>query len=321
MLTGHQRMVAATAATGLSVGYIARRRQLPTEDATSPQKTVLVTGGTNGLGWATVRRLASRGDLVFTCGRDPDRVAAANCHENVRAFVCDLAEEQSPQKLLAQVSSELGDRPLDVLVNNAGYCPQGDPVLAISVETLNHVWAVNFRSAVLVTQHSWPLLKSSPAPTIINVGSTASHSKVAGFGFFTYPATKGALCCLSSSLRVEARLLHPRAQVVHLTAGAFDTRLTADIPGLLASRLHSYGYPYAQLAEGMREKMAQSVSLLSPRPPEDFAEALVALVHPACGEDCLQSGYCLNVSLLERLLPWLPENLLEADRLRVRREE
>mmetsp|Transcript_12832 Transcript_12832/g.26636 ORF Transcript_12832/g.26636 Transcript_12832/m.26636 type:complete len:323 (+) Transcript_12832:77-1045(+) len=297
--------LSATAGAGALAALATRR---PPEEAPEGRaKTVLVTGGTSGLGLATVRRLAKRGDLVLTCGRDPERVAAANRIENVRALECNLAEEHAACELVHWARDELAGRPLDVLVNNAGMCRLGDPLLAVPCSRLDDVWAVNARAPVMVSQAAWPLMREAESPLLVNVGSTSASSKFSGLGHFMYPVTKTALLCFSNSLRLELGALHPDAKVIHLKTGAFDTKLTEAMADAMSSNLKSYGHPYDQLAEAVHKNMVDAMRHLSPGPPEAFAETLAAVVHPRGGEGSLRDEYSINVSLMEAIVPWLPQ--------------
>jgi len=186
-------------------------------------------------------------------------------------------------------------------------------VLTISAAELDVAWALNVRAAVLTMQEAWPLLQRARAPVVVNVGSTCSHPKFAGPFFLTYPITKAALKAYSNSLRQEIELLHSTARVVHVTAGAFRTGLTADIPGRSAAVLRSHGPPYAgELADAYQVRLQKACALLSPRPAEDFAAAVAALLHPEGGEGQLAREYSLNPSAMESLVPWLPQALLDA---------
>eukprot|EP00929_Paragymnodinium_shiwhaense_P034900 TRINITY_DN18943_c0_g1_i1.p1 TRINITY_DN18943_c0_g1~~TRINITY_DN18943_c0_g1_i1.p1 ORF type:complete len:326 (+),score=78.41 TRINITY_DN18943_c0_g1_i1:168-1145(+) len=315
MLKPRKTTVVAVVGSGTALWWC-NRTPLPAEApaGTDKPKTVLVTGGTNGLGFATVKRLSERGDLVLTCGRDPKRVAAVNELPNVRAFVCDLSKEKAMKDLIGKVSAELKGKPLDVLINNAGVQRHGDPILEErSLEKLDEAWAANVRAPVMLTQKLWPLLRPADAPIIINVGSTCCHQKFAGAFFLGYPVTKGALAAFSNTLRQETALVHPTAKVVHFKTGAFQTNLTSDPAQKAAANLRSYGPPFDKYADTLYKKQEEAFAILSPGRAEDFADAVAAVVHPVSGESSLLMEYQLNVSLLERIVPWLPQSVLDGN--------
>jgi len=260
----------------------------------------------------TVKRLSERGDLVLTCGRDPARVAEIDRLPNVRAFVCDLNKEGAFGEFIGQVSAELQGQPLDVLINNAGVQRHGDPILEErSLAKLDEAWAANVRAPVALTQKLWPYLRQADAPIILNVGSTCSHQKFAGAFFMAYPVTKAALKCFSNTLRQETALVHPSARVVHFTTGAFQTGLTAHPAARAARNLRSYGSPFDRSADKLYKAQEEAFKLLSPGRAEEFADAVAAVVHPVGGERTLLPEYVLNASVLERIVPWLPQSLLD----------
>src|ERR1043166_6180920 len=83
-------------------------------------KTVLVTGGTRGIGHAIAKALVAAGAKVAICGRDAVKAeaAAAGLGGGAKGYVCDVADPAQVEKLLETVEHDLG--PIDVLVNNAG---------------------------------------------------------------------------------------------------------------------------------------------------------------------------------------------------------
>lgn len=266
-LKPRKSVLALSAGSGCSAVWWVNRTPLPTEAPAeqSRRKTVLVTGGTQGLGFATVKRLSERGDLVLTCGRDPARVAEIDRLPNVRAFVCDLNKEGAFGEFIGQVSAELQGQPLDVLINNAGVQRHGDPILEErSLAKLDEAWAANVRAPVALTQKLWPYLRQADAPIILNVGSTCSHQKFAGAFFMAYPVTKAALKCFSNTLRQETALVHPSARVVHFTTGAFQTGLTAHPAARAARNLRSYGSPFDRSADKLYKAQEEAFKLLSP---------------------------------------------------------
>src|SRR5471032_701706 len=83
------------------------------------QRTVLITGGTSGIGLELARQLLSRGNTVIVTGRDAQRVADAQRRlPGVHAIVSDVADASAIAALHAEVTTRFPA--LDVLVNNAG---------------------------------------------------------------------------------------------------------------------------------------------------------------------------------------------------------
>jgi NAD(P)-dependent dehydrogenase (short-subunit alcohol dehydrogenase family) len=144
-----------------------------------PGKVCLVTGGTAGIGLATARELARRGEHVIVVGRSSERCAQAL--ENIRAMapatsaeflVADLSSLRDLRRLAEQVIER---RPrLDVLLNNAGGIFLSR---ALSADGIEMTLALNHLSYFVLTNLLWKLLAASKPARIVNV-SSAAHGGV-----------------------------------------------------------------------------------------------------------------------------------------------
>ncbi len=138
-------------------------------------KTVLVTGGTNGIGQATAAGLAALGARVGVVGRDAARtrevvadLAAAYPHSTVDAFVADLSSQAEVRRLASEVLAAYPR--LDVLVNNVGGFWA---TRRVTVDGLEHTFAVNHLASFLLTDLLLDRLKASAPARIVNVSSDA----------------------------------------------------------------------------------------------------------------------------------------------------
>ncbi|MEV0645353.1 SDR family oxidoreductase [Phytomonospora sp. NPDC050363] len=192
-------------------------------------KTALVTGGSRGMGAATVRALAARGaSVAFTYANSADRaeqlvkeVAAEGGRAvAIRADAADAAESAAA---VERTVSELGG--LDILVNNVGRGAMG-AFYDTTLEDLDHLLAVNVRSIVITSQAAAKHL--GEGGRIITVGSTAS-TKTPGPGLTLYTMTKSALVGLTKGM---ARDLGERGVTANLIQpGPIDTEMNpADSP-------------------------------------------------------------------------------------------
>jgi NAD(P)-dependent dehydrogenase (short-subunit alcohol dehydrogenase family) len=139
-------------------------------------KTVFVTGATDGLGRGLVRALAPRGASILLHGRDRERAEALAAElrvehgANVRVYLADLA---SLREVHVMVQRVLAAEPrLDVLVNNAGIganLPTRER--AESHDGIELRFAVNYLSHYLLTRELLPLLKKGAPARIVNVSS------------------------------------------------------------------------------------------------------------------------------------------------------
>ncbi len=143
---------------------------------TEMNRLVVVTGANSGIGLATARELARRGDTVILACRSAERGEAARQElladagdASLRVMTVDLASATSVRAFAADVLREY-DR-LDVLVNNAGiFCPTRQ----LTDDGLERTLATNHLGPLLLTLLLLPLLVAAPQGRIINVSSAAA---------------------------------------------------------------------------------------------------------------------------------------------------
>ena len=143
------------------------------------QRTILVTGSTDGLGLACATELAAEGATVLLHGRDEQRLNAA------REAIGARSDEREPRRiprrpLVAGGGSPLADQilseqpRLDVLVNNAGVALPGSE-RQLSRDGYELTFAVNYLSHFLLTMLLLPLLENSAPARIVNVASVGQR--------------------------------------------------------------------------------------------------------------------------------------------------
>jgi retinol dehydrogenase-14 len=137
-------------------------------------QTVLITGGTAGIGKATALGLATMGAHVAVTGRNRDRAAAAAAEIRaagrgpVDVFVADLSSQAEVRRLADQVTNSLTR--IDVLVNNAGGYWNTRHVTA---DGLEHTFALNHLAPFLLTMLLLNRLKDSAPARVVTVSSNA----------------------------------------------------------------------------------------------------------------------------------------------------
>lgn len=179
-------------------------------------KTVLVTGGSRGIGAATVLRLAREGaDVAFTYVRGEERarkVAAAIEATGRKALPlrADAADAGDAAGAVEWAADALGR--LDVLVNNAGIGVLG-PLESLTLADVDRVLAVNVRAAFLAAQAA--AARMGRGGRIITIG-TCMTARVPGPGGTLYATSKSALVGLTKGLArdlgergITANLVHP----------------------------------------------------------------------------------------------------------------
>lgn len=189
--------------------------------------SVLVTGGTRGIGAAVCAALAPDHHLIIG-GRDRDAVeSACASYESAQAFVCDLADEQST----ADAVAALGLDRLDAVVHSAGVAG-GQRTEDSSREIWRRMFELNVIAVSDLTRLLLPALQAAEG-TIVTINS-GSGLKASGKGGH-YPATKFALTALTDVLREELRPDGIRVCSVH--PGRVDTDMQRE---LVASENRAY---------------------------------------------------------------------------------
>jgi uncharacterized oxidoreductase len=185
------------------------------------KRTILITGGTSGIGFELARRLLERGNTVVVTGRDTARLAAARAAlPGVHAIESDVAD---PTAIAALYQVAVDRFPaLDVLINNAGVMRKLD--LQNSARTgddLAREIAINLVGPVRMVQQFLPLLKGRNQALIVNVSSGLAFVPMAISPI--YSATKAALHSYSQSLRLQLR--GTNVAVVELAPPGVETPL------------------------------------------------------------------------------------------------
>jgi NAD(P)-dependent dehydrogenase (short-subunit alcohol dehydrogenase family) len=193
-------------------------------------KTALVTGASRGIGRAIARRLAADGAHVFVHYNSSSNSAEALVGEieqaggSAETIAANLEDVDSTSRLVADVKARLGDRKLDVLVNNAGiidYWQLGDTDPAV----LDRLLAVNVRAPYQIT--------NALADSLAEGGRVLFLSSVVADNHFpgatAYAITKGAIDTLTRYLAAE--LGERGIRVNAIAPGAIDTDMAIDFIG------------------------------------------------------------------------------------------
>jgi len=169
-------------------------------------RTILITGGTRGLGLELARQAGLAGARIAICGRDSGTLARAR--ENlisgtrtaVLALACDVSDRHQVAELIRSVQAGLG--PIDVLINNAGTVDVG-PVDVMTAADFEREMATHFWGPLNVILAVLPHMRSRAEGRIVNIASIGG--KVSVPHLVPYSASKFALVGLSEGLRAELR--------------------------------------------------------------------------------------------------------------------
>ena len=188
-------------------------------------KVAIVTGGSKGIGKAIGRALAEEGARVVLSGRTSAPLLQAVEELKVAGFQAmgvqgDVAKEADAARLVKEAMQTFGR--VDILVNNAG---MGifKPVIELTVEDFDTMFATNMRGVFLVTKAVLPHMMKVQSGEIVNIASLAGKNSFKGGA--GYSATKWALRGFAGSLMLEVREFNIR--VVTICPGSVETSFSA----------------------------------------------------------------------------------------------
>ena len=232
-------------------------------------KTIVVTGGSRGIGAATVKLAAERGWSVGFSYLSNEKAAADTVAAveaaggRALAVRGDVAKEDDVIRLFDETAKAFG--PVSGVANNAGVVlgPPG-PLADMSTERLMMVIAINLLGAMLVAREAVRRMgkdRGGAGGSIVNVSSAAARLGGAN-EYVDYAASKGALDTLTIGLSKEC--------------GPFGVRVNAVRPGLIDTEIHaSGGQP------GRAERLGVETPLGRAGQAQEVAEAIVWLLSDA----------------------------------------
>jgi short-subunit dehydrogenase len=188
-------------------------------------KRYLITGASRGIGRAIAKKLSSPDVTLLLHGRDT--VALAETCKSLKsncAGVISLIHDLAISKGVCNLISEVGEEPLDLLVNNAGVAVV-KPFGEITEVEWNQTVGVNVTAPFLLTQHFAP--RMPPGASIVNILSIAAKT---GFpNWSAYCMSKFALEGFFQSVREELR--DHKIRVINIYPAATDTDIWNAIEG------------------------------------------------------------------------------------------
>ena len=199
---------------------------------------ILVTGGSSGIGLATVRRLAAAGHRVFAASRNPTR---AELPDGVTPLTVDVGDPSAAAPAIDAVLADAGR--IDALVNNAGTGTIG-PLEETSDDEVRRIFEVNLFGPMRLARAAIPAMREQGSGRIVNVTSM-NDVLPAPFAAW-YSSSKAALASASAVLDAE----------VH----AFGISVTVVAPGFF------------------RTEMAEALGDYQPPADSDYATALANLL-------------------------------------------
>jgi NAD(P)-dependent dehydrogenase (short-subunit alcohol dehydrogenase family) len=241
-------------------------------------RSVVITGASTGIGWATAKLLLDRGFRVFGSVRKPadaDRLKG-EFGANFTPLLFDVTDEAAVLAAAREVRAALGGETLFGLVNNAGIAVAG-PVLELAADEFRRQMDVNVIGPIISTQAFGPLLGSDPSLKGQR-GRIVMMSSVAGKNgnplMSAYSASKFAIEGLSESLRREMMLFG--IDVIIIAPGAVKTPIWSKAEEVDISAYKNS--PFFPALERIRKYMLQlgEIGLPAEKIAEAVAEALTS---------------------------------------------
>jgi NAD(P)-dependent dehydrogenase (short-subunit alcohol dehydrogenase family) len=226
-------------------------------------QVAIVTGGSDGIGLATAKLLASRGATVAICARRPDKLEEARIEiasvGTVEAHVMDVTDEAGFTALIEDVAARHGR--LDMMVNNAMSVHYA-PVTKLTTEHWRKDFAVNAEAAFVGTRTALKIMMKAGKGSIVNISSTTGIRAAPYMA--SYSASKAALTHFSACAAMEGAPANVRVNTV--VPGQVMTAATED---------------WATKAPETAAKTAGAIPMQRGGQPEELAEAIVFLLSDA----------------------------------------
>jgi len=211
--------------------------------------TIVITGGSRGIGAAAVNAFAARGDQVyFLYEKEHEKAAAVAAATGATAICCDVADKQAVEAAFAQIPD------VDVLICNAGICFTG-----LMSQTTEEQWdrqfAVNVKGMYTCINAATPYFLKKQQGCIITVSSM--WGQVGASCEVAYSATKGAVIAMTKALAQEL--------------GPAGIRCNCVAPGVILTDM------CADVSPETMAQLAQDAPIGRNGTPEDIAKAFLYL--------------------------------------------
>lgn len=226
-------------------------------------KVAIVTGAASGFGKGIAELYASEGAKV--CVSDINgqgaRDVANGIGERAIHVAADISQQADVANMVAETVSAFGG--VDIMVNNAGYTHRNQPMLDVSEEQFDRIFAVNVKAIYLAAKEVVPIMEQRGGGSIITTASTAGVRPRPGLVW--YNSSKGAAIAMTKSMAIELAPKKIRVNAINPVAG--DTPMLAQFMG--------------EDTPEIREKFVSTIPLGRFSLPDDIANVALFLADPA----------------------------------------
>lgn len=179
-------------------------------------KTILITGGSSGIGKSIGEYLQDKGFCVYGTSRNPDRYS----NSNIPLIKMDVTNSESIVQGVTSVLEKVGR--IDVLINNAGAGITG-PMEEIPEDAMKQNFDTNFFGPINVIKAVLPAMRKQESGLIINITSIAGYMGLPFRG--VYSASKGALEIVTEAFRMELKPFN--IAMTNVAPGDFATNIAS----------------------------------------------------------------------------------------------
>lgn len=181
-------------------------------------KTIIISGGSDGLGKALAKHLTDAGNKVIVLAPNEEKVTTAAKEIGCAFRVCDVSKWAQVETAVKSIISEYGD--IDVLINNAGVTYASKIEEAVP-EEIQHIFDVNVVGVLFLTKAVVPSMKKKSSGCIININSQGGIYTKAERAL--YNGSKWAVTGITKVLQAE--LAPSNIKVTGLYPGAMEQRM------------------------------------------------------------------------------------------------
>lgn len=210
----------------------------PTISPTRPElstlgKTVLITGGSSGIGFACAEAFAQSGakHIILTSRTAKaleaakEKLSTSYPKSKIDTFTTDISKDADVEAAFNTVRSEIG--PIHIFIANAGYAPAFERIKDTDIDDFRRGVETNLFGTYLCTKYFARQIDGVPDPVLIHVSTGAAHAPPVG-PWSGYGATKAAAAKVVDYFAYE----NPSVRVYTIHPGAIATNMTAGVDSL-----------------------------------------------------------------------------------------